>query len=243
MTSLKIGLVAATFIDGDIDHQIKEIKYYVKNNNHLDMLFFGESYIQGFEGLTWDYEKDLDIAISLDSPLMADLKNFAKDQATGISFGFIEREGNELYSSNVVIDSKGKIINLFRRVSEGWKEPIATDMYKEGKELNTFEFGGKTFTTLICGDLFHQENLDAVQKVKADYLLWPLYIDYSVKDWQESVSAEYAEQAGKTGQKVLMINSFSVDENRAHGGCYVYNKGKIEQELSLGNVGVLEVTL
>ena len=39
-----------------------------------------------------------------------------------ISFGFIERDGDALYSSCAFIGADGEIIHRFRRVSIGWKD-------------------------------------------------------------------------------------------------------------------------
>lgn len=46
-----------------------------------------------------------------------------------------------------------KFIDLFHRVSIGWKEYTQTDgHYCEGKHFNAFEYEGKRFAVALCGD-------------------------------------------------------------------------------------------
>jgi len=237
---MKIGLVSALMMDNDLDHQLKQIEYYVAQYSNCDLLCFGESYLQGFEGLSWNYSEDLKRAINVDSIVIKHLKNLACKNSTAISFGFIEECQGALYSSNMVIDVDGKILDLFRRVSIGWKEKIAGNMYKEGVGFHTFQFMGKTFTTAICGDLWHDCFLNEMKNIDADIILWPLYIDFSVKDWDEKDKYDYAERVGGLDAHVLMINSYVNDISRANGGCYVFYQNKIISSLDMGRVGILD---
>jgi len=243
MEKLTIGLVAAPFIDFDHDHQVEVIRDYLDKNQSCDWLCFGESYIQGFEGLTWDYKKDLDQAFSVHSDRMRGLMALARSYETALSFGFIERDGDKLYSSQITIDHKGDLLHLFRRVSPGWKEPIATSQYKEGPGLTTFDYKGRRFGVAVCGDLFDEEVVDQLAEMPMDYLLWPLYIDYSQEDWEGGVCVEYAQQAAKVGRPVLMVNSYSQDVTRARGGAYLFKDGSVTSCLPLGNSGVLTIDL
>ena len=46
-------------------------------------------------------------------------------------------------------------MDVFRRVSDGWKEPIADDHYKEGDGFHAFDFDDKKILIGICGDFWH----------------------------------------------------------------------------------------
>ena len=56
--------------DHDIEHQLAQMEDYLKSNPGYDILCFGESFLQGLEGLIWDYEEDLRRALALDGPVI-----------------------------------------------------------------------------------------------------------------------------------------------------------------------------
>lgn len=239
---MRIGLVAGLMKDNNIDHQIQQIELHLKSNKNCDLLCFGESYLQGFEGLTWQYEQDLNRALALDDPIILKLRGLAKAYDCALSFSFIEKD-IALYCTNMVIDKQGEIIDVFRRVSTGWKEPIANHMYQEGTGFHQFTFMNKVFAVAICGDLFNDTFLAALKHMELDALLWPLYVDYTVDEWQKTVLQEYTQRAGNLEYPVLMINSFVEEPNCAKGGCYVFHENAVESSLPLGNLGVLEFQL
>jgi len=41
----------------------------------VSLLCFGEAFLQGFDSLSWDYENDQHVAISVDCPIMHELRN------------------------------------------------------------------------------------------------------------------------------------------------------------------------
>ncbi|HHY09397.1 MAG TPA: carbon-nitrogen hydrolase family protein [Firmicutes bacterium] len=239
---MKIGLVAATMLDNNLDHQINQIKYFLQRCKGYDLLCFGESFLHGFEGLTWDYSLDRKRALVIDGPITAKLQGLAKSNACGLSCGFIERSDPYIYSSNMVIDAQGKIINVYRRVTRGWKEPTAGPAYREGEETSNFNYLGRRFATAICGDLWDDAVLAEYEKVELDAFLWPVYIDYSVEKWRVEFP-EYAERVSSLNCPVLMINSFVSHPKRAEGGCAVFQRGKVIGLLPPGSRGVLEFKL
>jgi len=238
---MKIGLVSALMKDNNLAHQIKQIEYYLKTNNTCDLLVFGESFLQGFEGLTWDYDEDINRGISMTDHTLHQIRQLAHQYQCAISFGMIERDDGALYSSNVFIDAQGELVNVFRRISDGWKEPIATAHYKNGSEIVPFTYKGKSFATVICGDLWDQNILSQCCDLEVDILLWPLYVDFSVEIWQNKFLKEYQTLVNALPQKVLMINSFVAGDERANGGCYLFERGNIQNVLEMGKVGVLEI--
>lgn len=239
---MNIGLVSSLNKDGDIDFNIQQIKYYLKEakTNNIDLLCFGESFIQGFESLTWDYEKDKNIALKINGKQISLIRDLASEFSVALSLGFIENSSDYLYSSNIVINKNGEIIDLYRRVSKGWKEPIATKKYMDGQSFQTFNFMDRTFATAICGDLWDDNRLKEMENINADVVLWPLYVDFSVEKWNKVFFLEYIERVKNIKNPVCMINSYVEDENRAKGGCYVFFKNKVIKALPMGNVGILE---
>jgi len=225
--------------DDDIEHQLAQIEYYVSTEHTCDLICFGESFLQGFEGLTWRYDEDIEIALAQDDPVIIHIKELAKRNNCGISFGFIEKEDHDLFSSNMVIDRHGEIIDVFRRVSIGWKEPIASSKYKEGQGFHTFDYMDKALGVAICGDIWHDRFLKELEEMKMDALLWPLYLDFSIEKWNRSYQKEYVERIQNLPYPVLMINSFVEDPHRANGGCYVFHQNEIISYLPMGKRGIL----
>jgi N-carbamoylputrescine amidase len=240
---MKIGLVSCLMKNNDIKHQLAQIEYYVSTNNNCDLICFGESFLQGFEGLTWSYDEDIKRALDQDDPIILHIGELAKNYNCGISFGFIEKENGAIYSSNMVIGSKGDVIDVFRRVSNGWKEAVANSMYKEGNGFHTFTYMDKVLGVAICGDVWYDHFLKKLEQMEMDVLLWPLYVDFSIEQWNKSFQYEYAERLQNLPNPALMINSFVEDSQGAKGGCYVFYQNRIDSSLLMGDIGILEFEL
>ncbi|EPV4646920.1 TPA: hypothetical protein ACSQIM_001141 [Clostridium perfringens] len=75
---MKIGLASKEFINKDIEkntHTIIKFMIEAKENN-AHMICFGEAFLQGFDSLSWNYEKDKEIAYQKNPRLLEDLLNF-----------------------------------------------------------------------------------------------------------------------------------------------------------------------
>lgn len=240
---MKIGLVAGIMRENQLENQLAEIESYMRQCSGYDLICFGESFLQGFEGLTWDFTQDRSRGLLADSAPIHRLVHMAEAYECGVSFGFIEREGEVLYSSYMVINKRGKVVDLFRRVSDGWKEPHADLHYQEGDGFHFYRVNGQTLATAICGDLWAEENIAALGKLQYDLLLLPLYVDYSAADWENKTRAEYAAQAAKVGKPVLMVNSWVEKPGRAKGGSAVFENGEVVAELPIGAPGILRLDL
>lgn len=239
---MKIILAAAPMFN-NINKNIETIKDYLSKSHNEDLIVFGESFLQGFEGLKWQYEFDKEIALRMDDELIKEIKTLAKEYKIAISFGFFEKDETSIYSSNLFIDKKGETLNLYRRVSKTWTIEKASECYKSGDDFYTFEFMGKTLVVAICGDLWFEDNIERLNKCKTDLILWPLYIDYSINEWEQEALAEYNQQVSKLNAPILMVNSYMKDGKGAVGGAYLFNKGKVIESLPLGEIGLLSINL
>lgn len=238
-------MVAANIENNKIEEQIKEIKYYLSNNSSCDLLCFGEDFLHGFHGMSWEFEIDICRAIKIDSQPIREIRELARGFDCAVSFGYIEKSHDRIYCSNMVIDHDGNIVNNYRRISEGWKSNWVDPRYSQGKSFQRFNLKEKRFVTTICGDLWSDDLIRDIEIIskKVDALLWPLYIDYSPDSWRLNARQEYADQVSSISAPVLMTNSYSVDENEAKGGSCVFNKGEIIKELPVGESGILIIDL
>ena len=244
---MKCALTAAGFINEDLQHNKNVI---LDNMNacsgSADLVLFGEAFLQGFYGATFDVEHDAKIAISQGDPIIGEISAAAKQCAIAVSFGFIEKAESCFYSSQVTIDATGTVIDLYRRVSPGWKEPFAGEQYREGDGFHTFSFQGKKIAVGLCGDLWYEENIALVKKLDPDVVFWPVYTDFHFREWNNTIKHEYAEQAKQVCDTVLYVNSVCLDkegEEYAKGGAALFRNGIIHQEVPAGREEVLFVEI
>lgn len=237
---MKIGLVSYEFNNGEIEYNIKKIeKAIISANGKADLLCFGETFLQGFDSLPWNYEIDKNIAITKDSFIMDKLKNLSEKYNIDLGIGYIEREREQIFSSFVVIE-KGKIIHNYRRITKNWKEYLITDEhYCEGKISASFIYKNREFKIALCGDLWI-----CPEKFKTNgILLWPVYCNFSKDEWENTEQYDYAKQSKLASDNVLLVNSITKDEPISVGGAYYFKNGKIEKSLELNKEDILFVEI
>lgn len=244
---MNIALAAVGFKTSNIEYNKNKIidilEKYSKNN---DLVVFGETFLQGFNCLCWDFEKDKYLAFSKDDKIIKDIGMKAKKCKTAVSFGYVEREGDKLFSSQLTLDKDGKIADNYRRISTGWKEPVADAHYCEGESFHSFTLAGKSLSVGLCGDLWYDNNVQAMQALATDIVLWPVYVDYDFNAWNASIKLEYATRAKRFARHVLLVNSVCLEPDTfelARGGATYFHDGDISCEMPAGEEEVLEVAV
>ena len=242
---MKCALAAVGFINENIIYNKKVIiDTMIKYAKEADIIIFGEAFLQGFYGAKFDPEQDETMTITNDDSIIKEICSVAKQHSIAVSFGFIEKEEDIFYSSQITIDAEGNVLDLYRRVSPGWKEKFAGERYCEGKTFHTFDFMGKKITVGLCGDLWFDENIEVINALEPEMVFWPVYTDFNYVEWNTAVKFEYAEQAGKLSCKVLYVNSVCLDkeeEEIARGGAVLFENGCIVKEIPSGEENVLIV--
>ena len=236
--SMKIGLAVYEFRDNDIAFNLAQMERAMRSvQGQADLLCFGETFLQGFNALSWTYETDKDIAVQTDSEVMAQIGRMTLQYGVDVLFGYIERSGDTLYSSCAVIE-KGKLLHNYRRISRGWKEYTRTDEhYQEGTETGAFLYRGQPVMLALCGDMW-----DFPERFRTEHLLlWPVYVNFDLDEWAR-YETEYARQANLAAPKALLVNPIS-REPKSYGGAFYFVDGKVEQKLAYGREGVLVVAL
>ena len=218
---MNIALVSYEFINGDISFNLKQIEKAMRAvSDRADLLCFGESFLQGFDSLSWNYDLDKKVAISRESSVMKQLCDLTVTYDTDLLLGYIEEADDRLYSSYVLIED-GKVSFNYRRISPGWKESFADEHYALGNGSEDFIYKGHKFRIALCGDLF-----DEPERFKTDAtLIWPVYVNYDLDEWKNE-EKEYAMQAKKVSNLTLMINSIS-KEPLSHGGAFIFKDGEL----------------
>lgn len=220
---MRIGLVSYRCENKNIAFNLSQIERALKETvGKVDLLCFAEAYLQGFDSLCWDFEADKEMAVSQDSEVFGRLRELTLRYGTALLFGYIERDGDRLYSSCAVL-ADGEAVHNYRRISRGWKEFDQTDEhYCEGTETGGFRLHGVEMTVSLCGDMF-----DYPERFRTDHLLiWPVYVSIPVEDWEDGALDEYAAQAALAAPDVLMINALDRDPVN-HGGSFRFRDGKV----------------
>ena len=241
---MKIALASVPVKNRDTKFNLQTMIDTIKGcSKKADLILFGEAVLQGFDSLCWDYEKDLLTAVSLTDAPIRRVCETAKDNGIAVSFGFIERVYDVLYSSQIFIDADGEIVNVFHRVSPGWKYHWVTDnRYKEGTGFEVFSYEEKTFAIGLCGDLWTEGRPEEMKALHADAVLWPVWCDYDADNWNKKIKYEYAKQAALCGNDVYLVNPFCADPNpeSCAAGCGLhFRNGNILAERAAGTAGIL----
>ncbi len=233
-----IGLACYEFINNDVKFNIGQIEKALQRCKNVDLVCFGEAFLQGFDAFCWNYNVDKTIAVSQNSAEIQQIERLSKHYATDIAFGYLEKVCDKLYSSYaVVID--GKLTHNYRRISIGWKEFSKTDKhYVEGNNVLTFDYKCHNLTVALCGDVW-----EFPQKFKNDdILIWPVYVDFSLQEWKNE-ERDYAKQAQSICNNVLMVNSLLKEPSCCHGGCFYFSDGTTKKKLSFDTQDVLMVEI
>lgn len=240
---MRIVLIPELFMDLDVAFNVGQIRKWLVHyaGQGVDMLVFGEAFLQGFGAINADYEHDLALALAQDDAVILQLRDACREARLALAFGYIEKDDARLYSACMVIDAHGEIMHNFRRVSPGWKlgNAFKDARYQEGDDYAPFEYLGKTIDVAICGDLWHDDLIEHFERVTADLTLWPLYTNYDIETWEGGEKLAYASRVASLKRPVLMVNCIDEGEDKCLGGAFVFENGKVRQELPMGEKGVL----
>ena len=236
---MRIGLASFTCKNRDIAFNMSQVERALREvQGKVDLLCFGEAYLQGFDSLCWDYSIDKDMALELNSETIAQLREWSKAYGVALLTGYIEREDDCLYSSCAVMED-GRILYNYRRITKGWKEYWKTDgHYREGGKPGRFTFHGREIGLALCGDLW-----DCPEKFQSGRLLiWPVYVNFTVDEWNRQEMDAYARQASLAAEHVLMINPID-HEPENHGGSFYFRNGNIIDRHPFDQEGILIVDM
>lgn len=124
---MKIALASAPVQTKNVEFNLGTMADAMRRaDGQADVILFGESVLQGFDCLCWDYETDRHVAAELSDPAILRMRDAARQYRLAVSFGFIERMEDRLYSSQIFIGADGG--NL-ERLSPGKRrlEGVPTD--------------------------------------------------------------------------------------------------------------------
>jgi N-carbamoylputrescine amidase len=229
-------------MNNNIDYNINKIESFMETakTKNVNLLLFGECYLQGFESLTWKYNNDLKIGIEIDHNIIKNLGKHCKELNISLGVGYIERKDEKLYSSYLIIDNNGRNIVNYQRISKGWRTKYSDDnFYKEGKEIKTFEYMGRRMAIGLCGDFWTDEVIELLPK-NIDAILWPVFICYKKNEWEEKEMNEYILRSKRMCKNVFFVNSICKEEKSlAYGGAFAVIENEIKYTFDMKEEGIL----
>lgn len=225
---MKIGLIVEKAKDFDIDHNLNIIIQTMKREkSNCDLIFFGEGFLNGFDGVCFDYNEDIKKNfINKDDIIIAKIKQSAVTYNIAVGFGFYEKEKGDLYDSYMVVNSSGKEVLCYRRISPYWKpERLFGSKYRDGKDIIPFEINGTKMILGVCGDLYVKETREMFKACKADIYIWPLAMYSEQREWDLKDEEIYRNIMLEFEKDVLFVNSLLVIPGKISGGA-MYSKKK-----------------
>ncbi|MBR4435236.1 MAG: hypothetical protein IKS90_03980 [Clostridia bacterium] len=235
--TMNIGLVQYEFKNNDIAFNLSQIERAMDAaRGKADMIVFGESFLQGFDALNGEYERDICIAVSQNDEIINSICALSESKGVDLVFGYFERDGASIYSSCAVVIG-GRLTKNYRRISPGWKDVHFDKNYKEGETTCGFVYRGREFMLALCGDMW-----DVPERFKSDgVLIWPVYVNYSKADWLEA-EFDYANQSLLAANKTLFVNSLSAAPESI-GGTFCFENGVITKRLEYATEDILIVEI
>jgi len=248
---VKMALIVnhVTNIEANFRHIVDAIHKCV--DDKTDLILFPEAAITG---LINDDNPLHDILLG--SPIPGEFTNtlteVARDQKIHIGIGILEREGNKLYDSAILITPDKGIVLKYRRMTSGWHGKHANPkVYCEGNEFKKVETALGTFAFLICGDLFDDDLIAQVQKLQPDWLLFPFarcFRDgtYDQEKWDKEEKSKYIERVKIVRVITFMVNYLAdkkLDGGSFGGAMVVLPTCEVIAEMPIGREGVLYVEI
>lgn len=238
---MRIALMSAN-LGENFDVQIEQVKGYLEDYLSVDLLCFGNQYLLGNNQLTGDYDKDVELGLTLDSKEILMLRGLAKKFRVSLGFGFVEKDENDiLYNSYMILDENGQIVTVHRSCCNKWKPNPEDSRYGSGENYELFTVKDTNFVIASYGDLEYMDYIMEINSLSPDAVIWPITLAFNPTEWRNEGLNDLANQLKIIKPHVFLVNSYA-DDDYASGGAYVFHDGNVIKELPLGNQGILIVS-
>jgi predicted amidohydrolase len=200
-----------------------------------------------------DPAHDLPLGQSIPGPATDRLGAFTRRHDAWLGFGLLEREGDTLYDSAVLLGSDGTVVLTYRRNQPQWHAKAADPaVYRQGSHIGVAQTPFGRFGFLLCGDLFDDGIVSRFRALRPDWLLFPFarcFPDGAVDQvrWDAEELPQYAQRVKLAQTPALMVNyigdSSLLDDNSFGGAFFISAEGEVRARLPLGVEGSLIVEL
>lgn len=213
-----------------------------------ELVLFPEAAVTGLINND-DPAHDLPLGQPVPGPATDRLAGLARRRSMYLATGILEREGDCLYDSAVLIDPAGGLALRHRRINPQWHGRQADPaVYRQGTTVGSAEAPWGRAAFAICGDLFDEAVTSQLRLLRVDYLLFPFARNFNDGSfdqarWDREEAAAYAAAGTWHNCTTLMVNLIEdpdVFEYASFGGAMVVSaEGRILASRPLGMPGVL----
>jgi len=217
-----------------------------------ELILFSEAALTGLVNND-DPSHDLPLGQPIPGPITDGLSELCSQREVWLAIGLLERDGNRLYDSALLLTPDGEIGLKYWRITPGWHGRSADPfVYGQGTSLPTAETPLGRVAFLICGDLFADELVQRMHCPAPDWLLFPFAREFddgswSQERWDREELPEYARRIRMVGTTTLMVNYLAGEElpdDRSFGGALVVSgDGTVVHSFPLGRAGTLIIDL
>ncbi len=143
---MRIALACAPVKNKNLLFNLNQMKKAVEAcRGKAELILFGESVLQGFDSLCWDYKTDCEVAVSLTGEPIRQMCSVARENQIAISFGFIQKTEDALYSSQILIGAEGRLSIFFiGSALVGRNIPRVTNIIGRAAALGRFPIWGNS---------------------------------------------------------------------------------------------------
>lgn len=220
-------------------------------DNSAELVLFPEAAVTGLINND-NPEHDLPFGQIIPGPLTDILSDLAEKRKNYLAIGILERDGDKMYDSAVILTPAGQIGLKYRRIQTRWHGPKADfNVYSSGSKITKIDTPLGSFAFMICGDLWDDGLIQRIKRLKPDWLLHPIarcFDDCSIDQerWDREEVPEYIWRIKAIGVTTLMTNYIDcglTNDDSFGGAMAVRGDGTIIASLPIGKPGILYVDL
>jgi predicted amidohydrolase len=148
---MKVGYVQNSPIFGEKEKNFKEVSD-ILSNVKADLIVLPELFATGYTFTS--KEEAGELAENKDGQTADFLKDISKKTGAVIVAGFVEKEGDKVYNSSLIV-SGGRVVDTYRKIHLFNKEKL---WFSPGdKKLDVYEVNGVKIGVMICFDWIFPE--------------------------------------------------------------------------------------
>jgi len=164
---MKVGYLQTNPIFGEKEQNFNEIEKLAANLK-ADLIVLPELFATGYTFIS--KEEAVSLAEDIGGRTSQFLLKIAKNTGAVIVGGFVEKEGNKIYNSSMIVSNKG-VIGTYRKIHLYYKEKL---WFSPGdKPLKVFKVNGVNIGIMICFDWIFPETARTLALLGADIIAHP----------------------------------------------------------------------
>lgn len=235
-------IASGVFKSGTMDENLAKMIDQIKEakNHGAEIILFSECQLCSF-CVGENVLADRKVALSATDARIKRLCELAKELEIAVGFGFLELKDGGFYDSYAIIEKKGTIREIYRRVTKTWHKEVRGDMYCEGDGIFSLVVNGLCISMILCGDLFDDVVCAMVNALDCDICFIPMARSMgktiTQAEWEKE-EKEYCKQVLKLNTNALLINQYYEKGDYFGGVSAICADGSVESRLPIYTEGI-----